>query len=255
MMKHVMIAGLCLCIASSCTPKKPEVTLVATSKEEYEKSLILMATGLSAKDRLILSKAIAIIQKDTPGLDQVDDDTNNRVKVSGKTRTELINEARTIVLDWYRDLSVRAKLFTMYRSITNENINLTIVKVSRHWSEYYTYYSFSGVVINKSKIPVTLLSMEYDDRSPLVLDKPVLVGPSGRATFVGSTNYSLDKSIVSKRLRRIHLSVALDDGSNKEFNYFVSPREFVDDNKIDTWARPEYIDYLNLIGVDRPVLK
>jgi hypothetical protein len=93
--------GLCVLILSGCAPKKPEVTLLATSKEEYEKSLIQMSTGLSSKDRSILSKAIAIIQTYTEGLNQVDDETNKRIKVSGKSRTELINEARSIILDWY----------------------------------------------------------------------------------------------------------------------------------------------------------
>lgn len=254
MMKHVMIAGLCLCIASSCTPKKPEVTLVATSKEEYEKSLILMATGLSSNDRLILSKSIAIIQKDTTGLDQVDDDTNKRVKVSGKTRTELIGEARSVVLDWYKKSRARAILFTKYRSLTNEKITVVIDKVSRYSTEYDDDYNYSGSVINKSTIPVTLLYLEYNYEVSMHPDHNILVKPGGRGTFEGSASHVLAQKIKSEKPRRIVLSTSLDDGSRKEFLFYVSPSQYVDDNKMDTWARPEYIEFLGLIGEARPDL-
>lgn len=115
MTKQLVIAAICMLLVTSCTPPKPDIKLDGTSKEAYEKSLILMSSGLSSDERVALSEAISIIQAETEGLSQVDKDANDRIKVSGKSRTQLLDEARTIVLKYFDENSRDEEFFNSIR--------------------------------------------------------------------------------------------------------------------------------------------
>lgn len=99
---HRLLPLVLICMVTlSCTPPKPEITLDATTKEGYEKSLIQMSSGLASNERTALSEAIKVIQTGTQGISQVNEEANDRIKVAGKNRLQIIDEAKSIVLEYF----------------------------------------------------------------------------------------------------------------------------------------------------------
>jgi hypothetical protein len=90
-----------------------------------------MSSGMSSNDRTALSEAISIIQTRTKGMAQVNDDANDRIKVAGKSRLQIIDEAKSIVLEYfeiYDDLTKSIHV-TVKRKPNGTRFNNTDLKV------------------------------------------------------------------------------------------------------------------------------
>ena len=164
MLKQVSAATLCLLVLASCVPTKPEVKIDGTSKEAYEKSLVLMASGLSSDQRAALSEAIEILQS-TDSLKQLGYDTNMRIKVSGKTRTELIDEATAFVLKYYSDNREVVELHGKCRALVLGKLDATIVswkygRVQDGGREVIVQVKY----VNRSDRDIVVLSTTIDTR-------------------------------------------------------------------------------------------
>lgn len=156
MTKQVVVAAICMLLLASCVPPKPDVKLDGTSKEAYEKSLILIVSGLTSDERMVLSKAIKIVQEHTRLMDQIDIDSNKRSAVNGKTRLEIIEEARKMVLKLIDENKETEKTWNQIFAAINGKVIVTAGDVT----ERYGWFHTELIIQNDSSQPIKI-SMAY----------------------------------------------------------------------------------------------
>lgn len=98
MIRNTGFVGLttCVLVLAGCTPR-----IDSSSQDKYEQSLVSMTKGLSPNELTVLTEAVSIIQTHTSGISLLNQEANNRNKLSGMTREEVVNKAKLIVLDWF----------------------------------------------------------------------------------------------------------------------------------------------------------
>lgn len=235
MIKTIGLIGICLTflVLTGCKPQKPEVKLVATSKDAYDKSLVLMAEGLTSDERSTLSQAIEIVQENTSGISQVDSDTSQRVKVSGKTRVQIINEARQIVLDWFKNNSNLETRYIRFQQELAERVSAKVASCKK--DDLDLFYDVVLEISNKSNLNIEYVSVYFD------LGENVSSKLRGSSTYVsrGMTRKVLGYSTVPVKSNQVIKGLWVkirtgggdDDGMlvctdstytvNTEFDYFL----------------------------------
>lgn len=126
----------------------------------YEHSLVAMSKGLTTEERLLLGEAISIIQGNTQDIPQLSEEANNRSKLGGMTREQIISKAKSIVLDWFErnkeavDKSDQASEFRKYTKI-------------RIWTYHQMVpapeYEISLIIENHWKSDITVDSIKIDN--------------------------------------------------------------------------------------------
>jgi hypothetical protein len=247
MLKQVSVAILCLLVLASCAPTKPEVRIDGTSKEAFEKSLVLMASGLSSDQRAALSEAIDILQS-TNGLKQLGYDANMRIRVSGKTRTELIDEATAFVLKYYSDNRDKAELYAKCKALVSGKIDAAIVSWKYGRGEFTSRNVIVQVkFVNRSDRDIVVLSttIDYTDYNAQVGQLAKSKVAAGQTkTLEISGDDSPDPINRASKIRKILIEVP--SLSNMEFSTFNLLSN-------DPWGPTEYADFLKHIGHKRQI--
>ena len=102
MTRSAIVAPALLCfMGASCSLPRKEPVIDASSQQAFENSLVAIGTPLSSKDRVVLGEAIHIVQNHTDGMSVLSPEADNRLKVAGLTRHQIIDRATSIVLDWF----------------------------------------------------------------------------------------------------------------------------------------------------------
>jgi hypothetical protein len=247
MLKQVSAAILCLLVLASCAPTKPEVRIDGTSKEAFEKSLVLMASGLSSDQRAALSEAIEILQS-TDGLKQLGYDTNMRIKVSGKTRTELIDEATAFVLKYYSDNREKAELYGKCRALVLGKLDATIVswrygRVQDGGREVIVQVKY----VNRSDRDIVVLSTTIDNT-----DYNAQVGQLAKSTVAAGQTKTVEitgddpGNPINRASTIREILVEVPSLSNMEFSAFNLLSN-------DPWGPTVYADFLKHIGHKRQI--
>lgn len=98
MIRNTVLVGLGLftLLLSGCTP-----TIDSSSQEKYEQSLVAMSKGLSTGELSVLTQAVSIVQGNTKDNPLLSREANDRNKLSGMTREQIVNKAKSTVLDWF----------------------------------------------------------------------------------------------------------------------------------------------------------
>lgn len=261
MLKQVSVAILCILLLASCAPTKPEVRIDGTSKEAYEKSLVLMASGLTRSEREALSLAIEILQETYTGLSQLSVDANKRLTITGKSRSELLDNAEANVLAWFDQQSSNEKLYYQLRSELTGKVHLKIlsfkekpsVKIGRIL-DASVFNNESDAVVRISNESKHLISNPlFTDKNNLyVVSRPRIedIKPNGSVVVKITVNRHLSNS-------SIHFRSVKAEGLEVFFDVRKLVGHKIDEEYAYVYAPPfgprKYNDFLRLIGHKRQI--
>ena len=236
MTKQVVVAAIGLLLVTSCTPTKPDIKLDGTSKEAYEKSLILMVSGLTSDERMVLSGSIKIIQDKTKVMSQMDSDTHKRAVVSGKSRVELNDEARRIALDWFEEHKEFEKAWYQVFAEIDGKISVTVGEVI----EKYGLFDTELIVKNTSNRPIDFQSAMFGGKSilPATLNEPIAAHETRKILCELQTE-KVSKGTVAD-INYIVVNPIV-NGAKRFYSYKLG-------NDVDYRYAPELEDYLKSIG-------
>lgn len=261
MLKQVSAAILCVLVLASCAPTKPEVRIDGTSKEAYEKSLVLMASGLTSSEKDALSLAIEIIQENNNGLSQLSVDANKRMHVTGKTHSELLDSAKAIVLAWFDREEQNEKSYYQLRSELTGKVHLKIlsykekpsVKVGRIQNTS-VFSNESDAVVRISNESKHLISnpLFTDENNLYVFSRPRIgdIKPNGSVVVKITFNRHLSNS-------SIHFRSVEVEALEVSFDVRNLVGHEVDEESAYVYAPPfgprKYNEFLRLIGHKRQI--
>ena len=209
MLKQVSAAMLCLLVLASCSPKTPELRIDGSSKEAYEKSVILIASGLTNEERMALSAAIDIVRSNQVVFRQFNTETNNRAQLSGKTRDDLIDEARKMVLDWFESNKNDERL---YYELQSELIGKVTGRVDSVQTDKNYRCNVTFSVQNSSKRDIKLIYLYFNELTQVYPDGTINTISAGTTRRFKSTDHvSFFKGKLSTQNMMINMPPALDE--------------------------------------------
>ena len=263
MLKQVSAAMLCLLVLASCAPTKPEVKIDGTSKEAYEKSLVLMASGLTSSEKEALSLAIEILQETYTGLSQLSPDANKRSNVTGKSHSELLDNAKAYVLEWFDQQISNEKLYYQLRGELTGKVDLKILKFqekqsketvqTKVGSDVIVFHSSDATIRISNRSKYLISNPAFTDENNLyVFSNPRIRDIKPNDSIVVKVNVNRDLSDTSLVLRSVKV-----EGLEIYFDFRELVNGRYDDDRADFYAVPygprKYNAFLKLIGHKRQI--